>query len=787
MKWTFSLYLLMAGATLAAQGKPDSLSVEKIMRDPKWIGSSPSDPCWSFDSRLVFFKWNPEMGAADSAYAFHPGEKGPVKVSYPEDLQARAIHAGTYNKNYSALAYILQGDVYLLDILRKKTIRITRTAEEESDPGFSSRGDWVTFKSGSNLFGWDQHDGSFIQLTSFQKGDPPAAKKMNQQEEWLAREQLLTSSVLDQRKTRKDQEKTYLQRVKDRDSLRTIYTGTRNVRNLQIDPVGRYITYCLVDKPADEKNTLVPNYVTESGFTTDIPGRANVGVPHEKSSLFLYDRIRDSILHISTDSLPGIAEVPDYEKDYPQKFKTKNISARDTYVAGTYWNESGTICLMDILSLDNKDRWLMLLDPGSGHLRLADHQRDEAWIGGPGISWSSAAVEGWIDNTNLFFQSEETGYSHLYRFDCLTGRKMAVTKGNHEVHNARLSRDKKNFYFIANEKHPGKWLFYRIQTDGNKKELITSMDGGYEVTLSPDEKFIAYRYSLQNRPWELYVQENIAGHKPVQVTDKAMSAEWHAYPWRDPQIFTIQARDGKQIYARIYEPSPGKKNAAGVIFVHGAGYLQNVTYSWSYYFHEFMFNNLLADQGYTVLDIDYRASAGYGRDWRTAIYRHMGGRDLDDEVDAARWLVAQRGVDSKKIGIYGGSYGGFMTLMALFTQPGVFRSGAALRPVTDWAHYNHDYTSSILNEPFTDSLAYQISSPIHFAAGLRDHLLICHGMIDTNVHFQDAVRLAQRLIELGKGQWELAVYPLENHGFVEASSWTDEYGRILRLFDSTLR
>lgn len=192
------------------------------------------------------------------------------------------------------------------------------------------------------------------------------------------------------------------------------------------------------------------------------------------------------------------------------------------------------------------------------------------------------------------------------------------------------------------------------------------------------------------------------------------------------------------------------------------------------------------DKGYTVLDMDYRGSAGYGRNWRTGIYRHMGGKDLDDEVDGAKYLAEKLQVDARRIGIYGGSYGGFMTLMALFTQPDVFASGAALRSVTDWAHYNHGYTSNILNEPFTDSIAYRRSSPIYFAGGLKGKLLMCHGMVDTNVHFQDIVRLSQRLIELGKNNWELAVYPVEDHGFTTPSSWTDEYKRILLLFERTL-
>jgi len=224
-----------------------------------------------------------------------------------------------------------------------------------------------------------------------------------------------------------------------------------------------------------------------------------------------------------------------------------------------------------------------------------------------------------------------------------------------------------------------------------------------------------------------------------------------------------------------------------VIFVHGAGYLQNVDYRWSTYFHEYMFNNLLADNGYTVMDIDYTGSEGYGRDFRTGIYRHMGGKDLTDQVDGTKVLVEKYGVNPAHIGLYGGSYGGFLTLMAMFTTPDVFAAGAGLRSVTNWANYNHGYTANILNDPYDDEKAYKISSPIYFADGLKGRLLMCHGMIDQNVNFQDIVQLTQKLIELHKKNWELAVFPVEDHGFVEPSSWTDEYSRIYKLFDETLK
>jgi len=205
-----------------------------------------------------------------------------------------------------------------------------------------------------------------------------------------------------------------------------------------------------------------------------------------------------------------------------------------------------------------------------------------------------------------------------------------------------------------------------------------------------------------------------------------------------------------------------------------------------YYFREQMFHDLLLQHGYVVLDMDYRASEGYGRDWRTAIYRQMGHPELEDLLDGKRWLVDNQHVDAERVGIYGGSYGGFMTLMALFRAPGEFAAGAALRPVTDWTQYDHEYTSKILNTPQIDPLAYARSSPIEFADGLRDPLLICHGVIDDNVLFEDSMRLYQRLIELHKDNFTISPYPLDRHSFVNADSWLDEYKRIYQLFEQNV-
>jgi hypothetical protein len=256
------------------------------------------------------------------------------------------------------------------------------------------------------------------------------------------------------------------------------------------------------------------------------------------------------------------------------------------------------------------------------------------------------------------------------------------------------------------------------------------MTGANQVSVSPDEKTIAFYIRIATSH-KLFIQDNKPGGKLQQVT-KAASDEFKSI--HGASIDNLYCKRWSNFMQGCIVLTHPSKPA--VIFITRCRLSAKCTQMVEQLFSGIYFHNLLADNGYTVLDIDYRASAGYGRDWRTGIYRFMGGKDLTDNVDGAKLLVEKYGVDPKHIGVYGGSYGGFITLMALFTQPGVFKAGAALRPVTDWANYNHGYTANILNEPFNDSIAYKRSSPIYFANGLKDHLLICHGMMDVNVHFR---------------------------------------------------
>jgi dipeptidyl aminopeptidase/acylaminoacyl peptidase len=416
-------------------------------------------------------------------------------------------------------------------------------------------------------------------------------------------------------------------------------------------------------------------------------------------------------------------------------------------------------------------------------LQIEHRLTDPAWI-----NWTFNEF-GWEkDNRTLWYVSEETGYAHLYA-KTHAGKATALTSGPFEVSDAKLSPDGKWFTLRANAEAPYAYDAYRVATGGGPLQRLTTLKGVQEFSVSPDGNQLAILHSSSYVPTQLAVTAVAGNPTPRDLTD-TRTPEYKALKWPDLDIVQVPSSHAKlPIYAKLYKPAhfDASKKYPAVLFVHGAGYLQNVHLQYPAYFREQMFNNLLTEHGYVVLDMDYRASQGYGRDWRDAIYRQMGHPELDDLLDGVHWLQANASIDPKRVGLYGGSYGGFMTLIAMFRAPDAFAAGAALRPVTDWTQYNHEYTSNILNDPAIDPIAYEQSSPMEFADGLKGALLICHGMIDDNVLFEDSVRLYQKLIELHKDNFQMSTYPMERHGFVHADSWLDEYKRIYRLFEVNLK
>nr|WP_251739925.1 S9 family peptidase [Gramella sp. AN32] len=763
-----------------------ALSVEKIMQDPKWMGTFPSSIQWGAQGENIYFYYNPEKNAADSLYKINLSKKDRIVKVSRDEREEMMGRRGEFDADKSKKIYTDDQNLYIYTLRDKSRKLILDIPSRIEDPVFLNGSNIIGFESQDNAFLYNLTEGTLKQLTNINKGSEKSKTEdeISERDEWIQTENLELLEVVAERKKRAEDSKKYRESIQEKEKFE-FFTKEKNVGNMTIAPSAAYVSFNLIDRERG-KSTAVPNYVDVSGYTVDLPARSKVGDFEYTADLIIYNTEKDTAYTIDFSGLPGIKDLPDYTSEYPDKEWEEK--AREVIPSTVKFSEDGKNAVVNVRSTDNKDRWIVALNLEDGSIKSLDRQRDEAWLAGPGIGYTFYGYEtlDWLpDNKHIYFQSEESGFSHLYLLNTKTGKKTQLTKGDFEVFDPVLSNDKKHWYLSTSEVDAGERHFYRMPLMGGKMEKLTNMPGNNQVYLSPDETQMAISHSTANKPWELYLKKTGSSEKAEQLT-QGQSDEFASYNWREPEYIQFKARDGAMVPARLYIPETRVKNDAAVVFVHGAGYLQNAHKWWSSYFHEYMFHNLLTDLGYTVIDIDYRGSAGYGRDWRTGIYRHMGGKDLSDQVDGVKYLIENQNIDPQKVGIYGGSYGGFITLMAMFNEPETFQAGAALRSVTDWAHYNHGYTANILNEPSQDPIAYRQSSPIYFAEGLQGDLLIAHGMLDVNVHFQDVVRLAQRLIELKKENWELAVYPVEDHGFEEPSSWTDEYRRILELFNKSL-
>ena len=758
---------------VAERTKLQRLTIRQIMQGPGIVGTAPSNPRFSADGGTVYFEWNDPAPLdslnrldAENAYDHYldvEKRAGTYRLDVAskqiEKLSAAAADTSApsefaWDRARRRRAEIRGGDLFLIDLDPARTRRITQTRDAESSPQVSPDGNTAYFRRGNDVYAIAWSGTPLRQVTNLKLDDDPKG----------------ADDPSPQRKFILDQQKELFVEFKDRGGKkdeadpRAVYLGSGlQIDNIVISPSGRFAAVGLTKPTSGARSPVIPLVVTESGYVETEDVRSYVGDAQDATSVVFVDLQADSIIDIEVG---------------------ENLS-----VAVMSWSPVDDIVLLRGLSSDSHDRLFMTATPserGTGgrvSTRIVDRWHDTAWVDGPMFDESGA----WMpDGKSIWFVAEPGGWGHLYTAT-LSGRRTQLTHGEFEVHDAWLDESGERWFVLSNEGRPGARRLWTMHLDGSDRTLVTPDPATYDFTFAPDMRTAVVLGSKTTAPTELFLFDAASGALDGPLTASTTEV-FRSYSWLEPETVWFTASDGVSVPAHLFKPERygGTPNGAGVIFIHGAGYLQNVIDGWSYYYREFMFHHFLASRGYTVLNVDYRGSAGYGRDVRTAIYKHMGGRDLDDIIDGARYLVREQGVGANQVGVYGGSYGGFLTLMALFKYPKDVAAGSALRSVTDWAHYNHGYTVRILGTPADDPEAYQRSSPIYFAEGLEGHLLMLHGLRDDNVLAEDVIRLSQRLIELGKEDWELALHPVERHAYKRASSWTDQMTRTYKLFDRVL-
>lgn len=737
--------------------------------DARWLGGGATLPRWDVTGRWAYFQYalDPKpvvAGAVDDPW-WRVSRDG-RRVESVERQDALLVPTSVaYTRDGARAVYFHRGELRYWK--RGTPPRLLLRRADNLEPRWSPEEKEIWFLSAGDLWAFDPEAGAQRQLTrAFIIPDPPKANKVA---EAVRTEQQLIFDFVKRQKA--DRDTAEARRRRDAAPRPVVIPRKRDdtVRGLTLSATGAYASFILAPK-VETTQTLYGDYVNDSGFVFTRSSRPKVGQNQAQ--------VRLGIVKADPFAVPDSVKVI---------WMDTTGFGKPVSVMQAAWNRQGTRLAADVLSHDYKDRWIVLIDPATGKQeRTLEHFHDDAWLV---HYWTAMPTPmTWLpDGETLAFTSEASGWHHLWTVTT-HGSKRQLTTGEWEVRGVRLSRDQSRWWLETSEAHPSERHIYSMPLAGGALTRIDRLgEGELQPVLSPDEEVLAARFSNPRELHDVYLQPVPAGGAPIRVTRSGTDA-FYKVPWPRSDFVRFEDDQGKPVWARVYVSDRPHSNRPAVLEIHGAGYAQGVrkTFANSGAHGGALNAAYLTQRGATYMVLDYRASAGYGHDMRTAIYRSMGDRDVASAVAAVPFLEKHYGVNKSRVGLFGCSYGGFFTLMALFKHPGLFQAGAAQCSVTDWSHYNHGYTARILNgTPVSDSAAYRASSPIYHAAGLKDRLLLQHGLIDGNVEYQDAVRLVQRLMELGK-DFEFVTYPVDQHGWQSRWARRDSQRRLVKLWEETI-
>ncbi len=755
------------------------ITLDHLGGGPRAFGLAPRDLRWSPDGSTLYFRWreDPAPGQLPDDDPWFAVDAAGTELIPLDEAAVREIPGADIARSADGrvMAWTREGTLWVWTaeggarpvFAGARAAGAVRVRPDGSAVLFATTGLTAASTEHGDLWEFRTGSGLLRQVAAV----TAAQKDPESQEAWLEAQQEELLGVVRDRKAREERRRD-LRRTRRAAGPQGIPApeGERAV-DLRLSPDGRHIVFRSRKDPAQPKRTSFMEFVNLSGQATEKDARPKVGeaLPSWRMGIVAVDpsvRPEDIEVRWVEDGVEG-----------------------DTVIHGPWWSPDGSHAAVQVLSVDHKQRWIGLLDLGTGTIRTVDHQTEEAWIGGPLVvgRWSPGYLE-WLPDSEAFaFGSTASGWAMLLLANA-DGEVTPLTTGSFEVRSAELAPDGESFLVTASREHPGEEHLYRLPARGGELERITWGEGMHQWAVSPRGDRVATVFQSLEDFGDLYLVDAESGAEPARITKSGTDA-FHRVAWADSEIVEYDLPDGTTAWARIWDPPAGavRGQTPAVVYAHGCGECaQAVVKGWARS-GSIVYANYLIQNGYAAASVDYRGSSGYGHANRTYAYRQMGVSDIDSALPLLDLLVEDHGVARRRIGVYGGSYGGFFTLMSLFRHPGAYAAGVALYPVTDWVHYNQGYTSRILNgSQLDDEEAYRVSSPVYYADGLVDALQIQHGLVDGNVQIQDSFRLAQMLIEKQK-DFDLVVYPVEDHGWDEIPTRRDSYRRMTVFFDRHLK
>ena len=459
----------------------------------------------------------------------------------------------------------------------------------------------------------------------------------------------------------------------------------------------------------------------------------------------------------------------------------------DIYVARVDWLPDSRHVAIQRESRDQKVLDLMFADVTTGKTRVVLSETSNTWI-----NLSDDLT--FLKKEPLFiWSSERSGYRHLYLYDLDGTLVRQLTSGDWVVSNVgRVDEKRHKVYFAGFAKSPLEEHLFCVSLTGKsvlRPTQVTKAEGWHDVTIGENSEFFVDKFSNSGTPPQVSLcrmDGTLEGFIEENKLDDSHPYHPYAASQSLPDFGTLTASDGSPLHYKITKPSPfdpGRKYPA-VVSVYGGPGFQHVTKSWAG--RDGLWTQYMAQQGYVVFSLDNRGSGNRGKTFEDAIYHRMGKVEVEDQVEGVNFLKSLSYVDSNRIGIFGASYGGYMTLLSMMTAPGAFRAGVSASPVTDWALYDTHYTERYLGTPQESAEGYKQSSVLAYADALEGNLLVVHGMADDNVLFLNSVRLFKALQDRGI-LFDMMTYPGSKHSLSGKTVQTHYYKTLSKFFDERLR
>jgi len=446
----------------------------------------------------------------------------------------------------------------------------------------------------------------------------------------------------------------------------------------------------------------------------------------------------------------------------------------DDYIPRVDWLNDSKHLAIQRLNRQQTVLELLIADADSGKSRITLTEKDQYWIN------VSDDLYFFKDGKRFLWSSERSGYRHLYLYG-LDGKQLAqLTKGDWEVSALEAVDESKGLiYFTATEKSPLERQLYRVALDGTGFARVTKEDGTHHVNIAPKAAAFVDTYSNSMAPpRQGLLRADGSRIAAINENKVAELAEYHLSP---VEFLTVKSHDGMSLNAMMIKPAgfDSAKKYPVLVYTYGGPRAQVVLNAWGG--STFLWHELLAQKGYIIFALDNRGSAGRGHLFEEPIHFRLGAQEMSDQRDGASYLKSLPYVDANRIGIWGWSYGGHMTLHAMFEDPEDFKVGFAGGPVSDWYYYDTIYTERYLGLPQKNEESYQESSPVKNAEHLKGKLLIAHGTGDDNVHFANTLAVIDKLIEAGKYA-EVMAFPGRGHGVSDPPARRVLMQRVTQFF-----